>query len=89
MGAMLVCSLAEDKYIVHIHQDAYIQQVSQQQVHATLEMGWCVLKSKRHDVKLKSTITTCERSLEPVRFLDRHLMVPIAQIELAKVLRAM
>ena len=56
MGSIFVGSLAIDEYVIHIHQDAYIQQVGEQPIHATLKVIQHVLKTKCHSIKLKYAI---------------------------------
>ena len=86
MVTVLRCGLAISQNVIHIHKNTLVQQVCEQQIHAALEMCRCVLKTKRHDIKFKRSITTRECRLETIRFFDWNLMIAIPQVKFAEVL---
>ena len=81
---MLGRCLTKDQYIIHIDQDAVVQQLTQQQVHRPLEVRWSILDTKWHNYEFKCAIPTCKRSLIPIALSYRNLVVAVPEVKFAK-----
>src|ERR1044072_2490372 len=79
---MLFFTLGVYQNVVDKDNHELVQERSENTVHVVHEHRWCIGNTERHHKILVVTITSSERSLSYIGFLDSYLMITRLQIYL-------
>jgi len=81
VASVLLHCLREDQYIVQIRHTEDIQIFAQDLFHPSLERGWGVCESERHDTVLVQPIPGPERCFPFISFRNSEVVVGIPDVE--------
>jgi hypothetical protein len=79
---LVTCHITRvNQHIIKIHNNTFIQQFKEHMIHHTLEGGRSSHQTKGHNSKLICTISARECSLDFIRAIHWHLVVPIPKVK--------
>ena len=76
---------AVDENIVQEHKHKVTQERTKNMIHQTLKGGWCICKTKWHDLKLEMAMMGLEGCFEFILFQHSNLMVSRSHVQFGEV----
>ena len=79
---------AKNQDVVHVSQTRGIVEISEDPIHHSHECSWGIAEAKRKDFEFEVAVSGTKRRFILVVGMDQDVVIPIAEIELGKMLSA-